>query len=152
MDVKKRHGSQKIVGISTRTTNENSQAKKDIGACYERFYGEDLPSRIQNKTSQDIYVIYTEYEGNYTQPYTCIIGCPVESFEGVPEGFVTLEIPEKEYAYFEAAGDMPRSIVETWQKIWNSPIEREYTLDFELHGERTYDTPPVVEIYISVKR
>lgn len=152
MEVKRNFGPQKIIGISIRTTNENNQAQKDIGACVERFDGEKLQSKIKNRTSPDVYAVYTDYEGNYTQPYTYILGCPVETFDEVPEGFVTFEIPEKEYAYMEAAGELPGSVIEAWKKIWNSPIEREYSVDFELYGSRMLDSPQVVEIYLSVKR
>jgi len=151
MQSKRKFGPQKIIGISIKTTNENDKSRTDIGACFERFYGEDLPARIPNKTSEEVFAIYTEYEGNYTQPYRYILGCPVESFDDVPEGFVTFEIPAKEYAFIEATGEMPRSVVDAWKEIWKSPLEREYSVDFELYGQRTFETPPTVEIYLSVK-
>jgi len=64
----------KIVGISVRTTNQNGQAMQDIGNLWQRFFSEQLLAKIPNKVSDAIYSIYTDYQKDYTEPYTCIVG------------------------------------------------------------------------------
>ena len=66
-----------IIGISIRTTNENMQAAQDIGALWGRFKGEDIFSQIPGKLEDDIYCIYTNYEGDHTKPYDVVLGCKV---------------------------------------------------------------------------
>ena len=50
----------KIVGISVRTTNQNGQAMQDIGNLWQRFFSEQLLTKIPNKVSDAIYNIYTD--------------------------------------------------------------------------------------------
>jgi predicted transcriptional regulator YdeE len=46
-------GDFEIVGIAVRTTNQNGEAEKDIGALWKRFYAEDALSKIEGKVSED---------------------------------------------------------------------------------------------------
>ena len=64
----------KIIGISVLTTNQNGQAMQDIGNLWKRFFSEQILAKIPNKVSDAIYSIYTDYQKDYTEPYTCIIG------------------------------------------------------------------------------
>ncbi len=76
-----------VIGIAVRTTNKNGQSAKDIGALWNKFMSEDILSQIPNKIDNTIYSIYTEYEGDYTQPYTTILGCKVKSKDGMTATF-----------------------------------------------------------------
>jgi len=53
-----------IIGISVRTTNQNNKSAEDIGKLWEQFYRENLSAKIPNKTSNNIYAIYTDYKGD----------------------------------------------------------------------------------------
>ena len=63
-----------VIGISVRTSNENGQAANDIPALWNRFRLENIGAKLINKTGDEVYSIYTDYEGDYTQPYTTILG------------------------------------------------------------------------------
>lgn len=142
----------KIIGIKTRTTNENGQSSKDIPALWERFFKEGLLEQIPNKTSNDIYCIYTEYEGDHTAPYSTIIGCRVKDFNNIPEGMTTLTIKESKYEKFLAKGNIKQVVYETWLKIWNTELNRSYTADFEVYGKKAQDPENAeVDIYIALK-
>ena len=54
----------------------------------DRFFKENISSKIPNKINGDILALYTDYEGDYTKPYSWILGCEVSSLEQVPEGLV----------------------------------------------------------------
>ena len=96
----------RIIGIAVRTTNENGQAAKDIPALWDKFMKEGILNKIPNKINNDVYSIYTDYESDYTKPYTTILGCKVSSFDGLPEGLVTKTIDVGNYAKFSTKGDL----------------------------------------------
>lgn len=142
-----------VIGISVRTTNEGGLAAKDIPQLWERFMSEDIESKIPAKISRDVYGIYTEYEGDYTQPYTTVLGCKVESLDNIPEGFIGLTIETANYEKYTAKGKMSDDIVyNKWTEIWQSDLDRTYLVDFEIYGERSVDMDNAeVDIFISVK-
>lgn len=141
-----------IIGISVRTTNANGQGAKDIGALWNRFIGEGIAEKIPNKSGFDIYSVYTEYEGDYTLPYTTILGCKVNSVDQVPEGMVAHKVVKGTYQPFVAKGNLNEGVVVAeWQKIWNSDLDRKYTSDFEIYGAKAQNPENAeVDIYIAV--
>lgn len=116
-----------IMGIPLRTDNE--QASHDIPAHWKRFYDENIPAIIPHKKSDDIYAVYTDYEGDFTQPYTLIIGCEVTDVDNIPPGLALKTLSTGLYARFIAKGEWPQSVVKAWQHIWELDLERAYTTD-----------------------
>ncbi len=144
----------KIIGISVRTTNENGQAAQDIGALWNKFMSEGVLDKIPNKINNDIYSVYTDYESDYTKPYTTILGCKVKNIDvAVPNGMVMKDIDDGNYVTFVAKGNLTKGLVyEEWLKIWNSDLERKYTADFELYGKKAQNpTNAEVAIFVAVK-
>jgi predicted transcriptional regulator YdeE len=142
-----------IIGISVRTTNTNGQAAKDIPILWSKFFSESIPKKITNKTSQDIYCIYTDYVKDHTQPYTTIIGYKVDSLDNIPEGMVGKSISTGNYMPFIAQGNISDGIVyNEWLKIWTAPINRAFTADLEIYGQESKDPENAkVEILIALK-
>ncbi|KKO92004.1 transcriptional regulator [Sphingobacterium sp. Ag1] len=144
-----------IAGISVRTTNQNGQASEDIEALWERFWTEDIQNKIPNKTSDEIYAVYTDYKSDFKGFYTTIIGMSVDSLENCPEGFVGIIIEADNYEKFVSKGKMPQAIVETWLEIWADQdlnSRRAYKADFTIHGKKYYDGDNAeVETYLSIK-
>ncbi len=142
-----------IIGIAIRTTNENGQATQDIPQLWNRFFTEGLMAQIPGKADDCIYCLYTDYEKDHTRPYTTVIGCRVDSLDLVPEGFVGKTIHAGNYTKFTAKGDMEQGIVyKEWQKIWNTDIDRTFTTDFEVYGEKARDMKHAeVDIFIAVQ-
>ena len=142
----------KVIGISTETTNENEKSIEDLGRLWQRFYEEDIPKKIPNKESEEVYSIYTDYESDYRGKYTSIIGMKVSSLDSIPEGFIGREFEGDNYIKFIAKGEMPDAIAEIWQQIWNKDEElnRKYTADFEVHGAKSQNgEDSEVEVYIA---
>lgn len=142
-----------IIGIAVRTTNENGQATQDIPQLWNRFFTEGLMTQIPGKADDTIYCLYTDYEKDHTLPYTTVIGCRVNSIDQVPEGFVGKTIHGGNYRVFTAKGDMEQGIVyKEWQKIWDTDIDRAFTTDFEVYGEKARDMKHAeVDIFIAVQ-
>jgi predicted transcriptional regulator YdeE len=141
-----------VIGIAVRTTNENGQAAQDIPALWNKFMSERILDRIPNKIDHSIYCIYTEYEKDYTRPYTTILGCKVENLDSIPEGMIGKTIEESTYTKYVAKGDLMQGVVfAEWTKIWNSDLDRTYTADFEVYGERSLNPADAeVDIFIAV--
>ncbi len=144
-----------VIGISTRTKNENGQSAKDIEALWGRFWGEEIQKQIPNKVSDDIYAVYTDYETDFTGSYTTIVGLPVSSLENIPKGFVGITIETAVYQNFTSKGKMPEAIFNTWLEIWGNKelnLKRAYKADFTIHGQKYYNGDKAeVETFISVK-
>lgn len=142
-----------FIGISVRTTNESGQAAKDIPLLWSKFFSENVSEKIKNKVSPDIYCIYTDYVKDHTQPYTTIIGFKVNNLDTIPEGMVGKSVLTGNYTTFIAQGKISDGIVyNEWLKIWNAPIDRAFTADLEIYGQKSQDPENAeVEIFIALK-
>lgn len=142
-----------VIGISVRTTNENMQAAKDIPALWNRFFSENVPAKIPGIVSQDIYCMYTDYEKDYTRPYTTLLGLKVKNLDVIPEGLTGKLVSSSDYLPFCATGKISDGIVfNEWTKIWNTEINRAYSCDFEVYGEKSKNPDHAeVDIFIAVK-
>ncbi len=129
-----------IVGIAARTSNHPGKADRDIPQLWEKFMADNTVNRIPNKVDNTVYAIYTDYEGDYTQPYTIVIGCNVGSLDNIPEDMTVKMVPESNYAQFTAKGDLTKdAVINTWMDIWKADLKRSYTTDLEIYGEKATD-------------
>ena len=142
-----------VIGISVRTTNENQQAAKDIPALWSRFMSEGIQAKIPNKIDAEVLSIYTNYEGDHTKPYDTILGCRVSSLDVVPEGMVAQSFEGGSYVEFVSKGDMNQGAVyNTWLEIWNADLDRKFTADFEVYGEKAKNPANIeVPIFVALK-
>lgn len=144
---------QMVMGIECRTSNALEAGPQDIPRLWGWFYSEDIMNQIPNKVSNEIMALYCDYEGDYTKPYSLVIGCPVSSVDIVPEGMVVKIIPAGSYAVFHAIGEYPTSLIETWGNIWQTELKRTYTGDYELYGDKFISgSPKEVEVLIAVEK
>lgn len=139
----------KIIGRQIRTSNSTP---KDFFLAWQEFLSEDLLHKIHNRLSDTIYVVYSDYEGDYQKPFSYLIGCEVPSSFDAPKtiakGMCSVIIPSKTYVEFSPSGPIPEALAECWQQIWNSDLKRTYTVDFEEH---TLDTDPArVKVCIAI--
>ena len=143
----------KVIGISVRTTNENGQAGQDIPALWNNFITNGVADKIPNKIDNSIYCIYTEYEKDHTKPYTTILGCKVSGLQTIPDGMVGKTFEEGIYTKIVAKGNILQGMVfNEWTKIWNSNLDRTFTADFEVYGEKAQNPENAeVDIFIAVK-
>ena len=143
----------KLIGISVRTTNENGQAAKDIAELWSKFINENIQNAIPDKVDNTIYSLYTDYDGDHTQPYTAIIGCKVNHLSNIPCGMVGKSFDGGNYVKITARGDLTKGmIVNEWRKIWEIDLERIYTADFEVFGEKAQNPSDAeIDFLIAVK-
>ena len=107
---------------------------------------------IPNKTDASILSIYTNYEGDHTQPYDTILGCRVSTLDKIPQGMIGQKFKNGNYTKFIAKGDLNQGAVyHTWLEIWNTTIDRTYIADYEVYGEEAQNpSDAVVEIFVGI--
>lgn len=142
-----------ILGITVRTSNNEGAASQDIPALWQKFMVENIIGSIPNIIDQNIHCIYTEYEGDYTQPYTVLLGMKVASLEEIPEGLTGMTFSGGTYQSYHCEGKMADNVViDTWQQIWKDPLDRAYTADIEIYDASKSDSENVsVDIHIAIK-
>jgi len=128
-----------VVGISVVT--DRARATEDLNTLWERFFAERIGQRVENKVGDVIYAVYSDYEGDHTKPYRVTIGYRVaEDF--VKESVIDLHHVKCEagqYAVLSAGGPQPQALIETWQAIWSSDLDRRFQTDFEVYGPRFFE-------------
>lgn len=142
-----------VIGISVRTTNENNQVAKDIGDLWGRFINDKVLEAIPNKIDNTIYSIYTDYESDHTKPYTTILGCKVKKLDIIPNGMVGKSIKGGNYVKFSTKGDLMKDLViNKWFEIWEMDLDRLFTADFEVFGEKAQNPADAeIDILIAIK-
>lgn len=140
-----------IVGIGIKTTNEEGRAANDINKLWQRFYNESIIDQIPAKEGKEVYAVYWGYEGDHTKPYNLTIGCKTSAAE-INESLEKVTIPAAQYASFAAHGEQPKALIETWETIWKSDLQRNFKTDIEVYGPRFFE-PGIHEIlvYVGVK-
>jgi len=140
----------KVIGISIRTSNESAQSANDIGKLWEKFMAEGIAGKIPNKVSEEVFSIYTNYEGDHTMPYDTILCCKVSSLEDIPEGMVGQSFDGGSYLKFNTMGDLTKGVIyNAWTEIWQKDLDRKFTADFEVYGEKAQN-PSDAEVDILV--
>ncbi|MFG0265052.1 MAG: GyrI-like domain-containing protein [Rhodopirellula sp. JB055] len=134
-----------LYGIETRTSNATPQ---DIAALWQRFTSENLADDIPDRVDDNLIAAYFDYEGDHTQPFTFFLGCEVIDACCAGDDFVLRELPVADYATFRARGEMPQALIETWQEIWSSQLNRSYLGDFEIHDP---SRPQEVVVHVGVE-
>lgn len=142
----------KVIGITVNTTNVNGKSAQDIGELWGKFMSEGTAEKIPNKVDESIFSIYTNYEGDHTQPYDTILGCKVSSLDEIPDGMVGQSFEGGTYGKFISKGDLTKGVVfGTWMEINNQKLDRVFTADFELYGEKAQNPMDAeVEVYVGI--
>ena len=125
----------------------------DIQQLWNRFFSEQVSEKIPGKIDNAVYSVYTEYEKDFTKPYTTVLGCRVKNDALVPEEFKKITIPGGRYELFTAKGNLAEGIVfNEWTAIWNSPLKRTYKADYEVYGEKAQNPANAeVDIFVGIE-
>ncbi|MNE66937.1 Bacterial transcription activator, effector binding domain [compost metagenome] len=114
---------------------------------------EKVLETIPNKVDNSVYSIYTEYESDHTKPYTTILGCKVENLDEIPDGMIGKSIEGGNYLKMSAKGDLMKGlIINKWIEIWGMELDRVFTADFEVFGEKAQNPSDAeIDFLIAVK-
>ncbi len=130
--MQKQQRPQTVVGLQQRISS--GTAFEEIKNHWEHFETADFPLEERG----DLVAIYSDYEGDETQPYNLTIGYFVD-VDKAPEGWTLKQIPAANYGHIHADGPIPDSIVSAWQKVWQSSWNRSFQYDYEVYGEQGID-------------
>ena len=142
-----------MIGIQIRTNNNDiMQLTKDMQNLWNKFISKDVAGQIQNKLNNTIYCVYTDYEGDYTKPYTAFLGSKVTDLSNIPTGLIGRTFQGGTYNKYIAQGNILQgSVYEKWEEIWGLNLNRTYYADFEVYGEKSQNPENAeVEIFIGV--
>ena len=142
-----------VVGIKIKTTNQEGKAMQDIGFTWQKLFANGIYEKIENKVNHKTIGLYTQYEGDYTKPYTFIAGAEVSKEVEKKEEIESIVIPKGKYAKFILIGDVQNSVGQAWQEIWNMDLKRKYTCDFEEYQNNSEDMlKQEIHIYIALDK
>ena len=131
-----------IVGFAARTSNEDPQMGAIIGDLWKQLYTPENTEKIQNRVNAYAIGLYSDYD---KEGYQVTAGFEVSDAES-GNGFTVKTIPAGRYAKFSVHGDMIEAVANSWKEIWETPLDRTFTGDFE-----EYLSQEDIEIYIAIK-
>lgn len=132
-----------VVGLSKRTSNEDPSMGSIIGGLWQKLYSPEVVARITGRTNTYAIGLYSDYDEDGTYEVTTGFEVSDKEYEGC---FTIKVIPAGRYAKFSVHGDMVSAVADSWNEIWNTPLERTYTGDFE-----EYTSMEDIDIYIAIK-
>lgn len=137
-----------ITGFKVRTKNEdemNPQTAK-IGALWQNYFEQIMPTL--GETPPPTYGVYTNYESDAFGEFDVLVG--VQGVENIAD-LETVTLESGNYLCFEANGELPQAVIDTWGEIWsyfsdeNCPQKRLFKTDYEC-----YMSQSEAKIYIGV--
>ena len=131
-----------IVGFTARTSNEDPQMGAIIGDLWKQLYTPENTEKIQNRVNAYAIGLYSDYD---KEGYQVTAGFEVSDAES-GNGFTVKTIPAGRYAKFSVHGDMIEAVANFWKEIWETPLDRTFTGDFE-----EYLSQEDIDIYIAIK-
>jgi predicted transcriptional regulator YdeE len=120
-----------VAGIGIRTNN--AEAVGTIGGLWARFGEEGIAEQIEG-IGDDVLAVYSDYESDHTGDYDFLIGKRVSHESELPMEMSRVRVPPARYAVITVTGEVPRALLDTWQRIWDSDLPRAFTADFEVYG------------------
>lgn len=137
-----------VVGLELRTNNE--RAFEDIPAHWQRVHREGLMARLEHRSSDDLFAVYTRFEHpgvDNLGEYSLIIGAQVADPSVVPSGLTLALIPAARCAVFPVERGHPERVGERWRDIWaNTDIVKTFVCDHEL-----YQPNGEIDIFVGIR-
>lgn len=126
-----------LTGLHIHTTWHNNQAKHDLAKLWRRFYLEDVTEQLDFSLSDDVYLVYTDYEQDSEKGFSVWLGMQTDTEAPLPSGFRRLKIPELTYCQFEAASELAEDVKHLWEEIHaqEAALQRNYHFDLEVYPD-----------------
>ena len=141
----------KLAGFNARTSNADPTMNETIAGLWKQLFETGTFFSMKNKVNAYSIGLYSDDENGAEGEYDITVGCEVTTYDNMPEGMIQKIIPAGNYAKFVIFGDMQAAVADAWQKIWQLPLERTYTGDFEEYVSTEENGEAEIHIYIAVK-
>lgn len=139
----------KLVGIAT----QYDSADLSLTRLWSAF--RPYRNNIANRIGDDAFGIYESYQEQGDEvSFSYVCSVPVSSFDQIPDGMTTRELPEQMYAKFTHRGPVA-NLDQTLKYIWGSWLPKssyDYVEkpDFELYPSGFNDADPKNELYLHI--
>jgi predicted transcriptional regulator YdeE len=146
-----------VAGFSVRTANTDPDMMGKVGQVWQRFFSAagagaaTAAQLIPNKKNDTALGLYTNYQSDVTGTYNMIACYEVTDTANLPPQFTSAVIPAGRYAKFSFHGDAQKDTGSFWNIVWNTPLDRTYTGDFEEYLPTANPHDSDICIYIAVK-
>ncbi|WP_066687603.1 GyrI-like domain-containing protein [Christensenella intestinihominis] len=137
-----------VEGIEIRTENKDGKAMRDIFPLWKDFLGNGKGEMIHGRVNTNYIGLYTDYEGDFTKPYSYIAGCETDG--STAPVFTAKKIRAGNYAKF-VTKNPEKGLGEIWNAVWALPLKRAYASDFEEYFPGQDGQPEEIHVYIGVE-
>lgn len=147
----------KVVGITLRTTNKAAIEEGTIQYLWQKFFMDQVISKVQNKVDGDIVALYYDFESDKDGEYTILIGVKVTSLDDIPSGLIGKYVaPEKRMIFVSQLGSIQDIVFDVWKTIWaqedQKELNRTYGVDYELYDARSHNPVAAqIEVHIGIR-
>ena len=131
-----------IVGFAGRTSNDDPKMGDVISGLWQKLYTPENVSGTRNRVNTYAIGLYSDYD---EKGYQVTAGFEVSKACASGEQVIKV-IPAGKYAKFQIHGDYVEAVSKAWGEIWNIPLDRTDTGDFE-----EYRTMEDIDIYIAIR-
>ncbi len=138
----------------TRDADEADPSIARIPGLWQRYVQGGATRSVRGALDAGVTVaVYTKYESDQDGSYTSVVGAPLIGTGESQLEHKTVEVPDGSYLLFEARGEMPGALLNTWERIRSyfaaePPYTRLYSADFEIHDA---SEPDRVQVYVGVR-
>lgn len=139
-----------VVGVSAITSNNDPKMGEIIGGLWDKLYNDSdgVGAGIKNKIDQFAIGLYSDYAGGVDGEFCVTAGNQVSKAEN--DSLSVKIIPAGKYAKFAVHGNMEKAVADAWGKIWQLPLDRTFTGDFEEYLNCDFENADI-NIYIAIK-
>lgn len=139
-----------VVGLTGRMRNGDPGCGAAIAGLWQRLFEEGIFFAIPHPADEHSIGLYDAYETDMTGPYDVTIGRAVTDPTGRPGGTVVKTIPAGKYAEFVVRGDIQAAVGEFWEQVWQMPLDRAYTADFEEYWPQVEGEAQEIHIFLAL--
>lgn len=140
-----------FAGVAAVTKNDSPEMTSIIGGLWQKFYS-GIAQKMQHRVNRKSIGLYCDYKQD--GDYTVLVGCEIHGDKTETGEFNDLtvkKVPAGRYAKFTVTGDVQKAVGESWMEIWNTPLDRTFTGDFEEYQEDCASGSGTIFIYIAIK-
>lgn len=138
--------------FATIAINSDSETQLSLAKAWKTFTANKHRFAINNKISDDIYLIYSDYSQHAKGTISLFIGHKVSEFNDLASDFKPLTVPSQSYASFQLNGDFSHIAHDAWQQLPSLNLNRSYNYDMEIYpSSSTIDRIGSAQLLISIQ-
>lgn len=138
-----------VAGPKVRASNTPEGMAK-IAGVWNTFFSAAI-QEIPHRVGETVYGVYTRYENGAAGEYDMLACCEVDGAQGLAQSYECITLPAGRYAKFAFRGDVRRDTGRFWGIVWNTPLDRKFTCDFEEYPPCADCTDAPIILWIALR-